>query len=185
MLQPQPQQHGILISDLHQSSWKNQIVNSLSKARDGTCIFMDTSPAHYHWATMGPRRVEFFFFFFGFLGLHSWHMEVSRLAIIGVGAASLHHSHSNTRSKPWVCDLQDSSRQCWIHNPLSKARDWTYNLMVPSWIVSAELRQKLPWVEFKYLYDAKFGFLSLLGPFLLPHTYTDLNSALVLHQTRP
>ena len=33
-----------------------------------------------------------------------------------------------------VCDLHRSSQQCWILNPLSEARDWTCNLMVPSWI---------------------------------------------------
>ena len=33
-----------------------------------------------------------------------------------------------------VCDLYHSSWQHWISNPLSKARDPTRNLMVPSWI---------------------------------------------------
>ena len=33
-----------------------------------------------------------------------------------------------------VCDLHHSSQQCWILNPLSEARDWTYNLIVPSQI---------------------------------------------------
>ena len=33
-----------------------------------------------------------------------------------------------------VCDLQHSSLQCWILNPLSKVRDQTLNLMVSSWI---------------------------------------------------
>ena len=33
-----------------------------------------------------------------------------------------------------VCDLHHSSRQCWILNPLSEARDGTRNLMVPSQI---------------------------------------------------
>jgi len=33
-----------------------------------------------------------------------------------------------------VCDLHHSSRQGRVLNPLSKARDRTCNLMVPSWI---------------------------------------------------
>ena len=33
-----------------------------------------------------------------------------------------------------VCNLHHSSKQHWILNPLSKARDWNHNLMVPSWI---------------------------------------------------
>ena len=33
-----------------------------------------------------------------------------------------------------VCNLHHSSRQCQILNSLSKAKDWTHNLMVPSQI---------------------------------------------------
>jgi len=33
-----------------------------------------------------------------------------------------------------ICDLHHRSWQRWILNPLSKARDQTCNLMVPSWI---------------------------------------------------
>ena len=43
-----------------------------------------------------------------------------------------------TATKTWdlsrVCDLHHNSQQCRILNPLSKARDQTHNLMVPSWI---------------------------------------------------
>ena len=44
---------------------------------------------------------------------------------IGAAAASLHHSHSNTRSSH-VCDLHHGSWQRQILNPLSKARDRTH-----------------------------------------------------------
>ena len=33
-----------------------------------------------------------------------------------------------------VCNVHHSSRQRQLLNPLSQARDWTHNLMVPSWI---------------------------------------------------
>ena len=33
-----------------------------------------------------------------------------------------------------ACDLRRSSRQCWILNLLSEARDQTCNLMILSWI---------------------------------------------------
>ena len=52
--------------------------------------------------------------------------------LIGAAAAGLHHSHSNTRSKSHLWPTHHSSRQHWILNPLSDARDWTLNLMVPS-----------------------------------------------------
>ena len=31
------------IFDLHHSSWQRQILNPLSKAKDGICVLMDTS----------------------------------------------------------------------------------------------------------------------------------------------
>ena len=44
------------ICNLHHSSWQCQILNLLSKARDQTCILMDTSQVCYHWATMGTPK---------------------------------------------------------------------------------------------------------------------------------
>ena len=41
------------ICDLHHSSWQRQILNPLSKARDWTCILMDASEIHFHWAMTG------------------------------------------------------------------------------------------------------------------------------------
>ena len=76
---------------------------------------------------INPTWCVIFFFFclfvLPFLGLHPWHMEVLRL---GIATATQDPSH--------VCDLYHSSRQCWIINPLSEARDWTRNLTVPSQI---------------------------------------------------
>ena len=48
-------------------------------------------------------------------------------------AACLHHSHSNTRSKPGLQPTPQLT-QCQILNPLREARGQTYNLMVTSWI---------------------------------------------------
>ena len=42
-------------------------------------------------------RVSIYIYIFVLLGLHLWHMEVSKL--IGAVAVSLHHSHSNAESE--------------------------------------------------------------------------------------
>ena len=41
------------VCDLPHSSQQRRILNPLSEARDRTRILMDTSRAHYLWATMG------------------------------------------------------------------------------------------------------------------------------------
>ena len=51
------------------------------------------------------------------------------------------------------CKLHHSSRQCGIFNPLSEARDWTHNLMVPSWI------------HFRCAMMGTPGFFVFLGPY--------------------
>ena len=67
--------------------------------------------------------------FYFFLGLHPWHMEVSRL-----GAESeLQLPASATATATWdpshICDAHHSSQQRQILNPLSKTRDWTLILV--------------------------------------------------------
>jgi len=49
-------------------------------------------------------------------------------------AAGLHHSHTAMWDPSYICNLHYSSPQCRILNLLSKARDQTCNLMVPSQI---------------------------------------------------
>ena len=78
------------------------------------------------------KHLLFFFFFLSFVltGLHLRHMEVPRL---GVSMELLAYSTAiTTRNPSCVSDLHHSSQQCWIHNPLSEARDRTRNLMAPS-----------------------------------------------------
>ena len=64
-----------------------------------------------------------------FLGLHLWHMEVSRLGV----KWELQLLACATATAIWdlshVFDLHHSSGQHWILNPLSEARDRTRILM--------------------------------------------------------
>ena len=41
------------VCHLYHSLRQHQILNPLSRARDQTCILMDTSWIHYHWVTLG------------------------------------------------------------------------------------------------------------------------------------
>ena len=72
--------------------------------------------------------------FFIFLGPHSWHMEVHRLGV----ELELQLPAYTTATGMWdpsrVCNVHHSLWQHRILNPLSKARDQTHNLMVPSQI---------------------------------------------------
>ena len=60
------------------------------------------------------------------------HMEVSRLEVESELHLLAYATATATRDPSCICDLHHSSRQRWIVNPLSKGRDRTCNLMVPS-----------------------------------------------------
>ena len=85
---------------------------------------------------MIDKAVFFFFLVFVLLGLHPLHVEVPRLGVelelqllaFTTAAATA------TSDTSCICHLYHSSWQCWILNPMSKARDRTPKLMVPSWI---------------------------------------------------
>ena len=92
-----------------------------SPCSDGRLLFLGLN--------VFPFLITFFFFF----GLFAFYRaapvaygDSQARDLIGTVAAGLHHSHSN------VCNLHHSSRQCWILNPLSGARDRTRVLMVVS-----------------------------------------------------
>ena len=72
--------------------------------------------------------------FFFFLGPQLQHTEVPRLQ----GELELKLLVYVTATAMWdpshICNLYQSSRQCWILSPLSKARDRIYILMDTSWV---------------------------------------------------
>ena len=53
-------QIGAVAVSLHHSSWQRQILYPLSKARDWTHVFMDTSWVCYGWATMETPYFPYF-----------------------------------------------------------------------------------------------------------------------------
>jgi len=136
------------VCDLQHCSWQRWFPDPLSKARGQTCILMDTSQICFCCAARGsPWRAvfclfvcflffcHFFFFFFLtflFLGPLLRHMEVPRLGVESELQPPAYTRATATQDPSHVCNLHHSSRQRQILNPLSKARDRTRNLMVPS-----------------------------------------------------
>ena len=76
-----------------------------------------------------------FLIFLLFLGPHLQHMEVSRVGVDSELQLPAHTTATATRDLSHVCDLYQSSRHCWIPDPLSKARDQTGILMDAGWIL--------------------------------------------------
>ena len=73
--------------------------------------------------TIFSHSVSCLFFFF--VWLHLWHMEVPRLGVELELQLSAYTTATAVPDLSHVCDLDHSSQQCWILNPLSKARDST------------------------------------------------------------
>ena len=69
-----------------------------------------------------------------FLGLHLQHMEVPRLGPESELQLPAYATATARQDPSRVCDLQHSSLQRQIPDPLTKARDRTHNLTVPSQI---------------------------------------------------
>ena len=61
-------------------------------------------------------------------------MEAPRLGVLLELLPPAYATATATPDLSRVCYLYHSSRQRWILNPLSEARDQTRNIMVPSWI---------------------------------------------------
>ena len=70
-----------------------------------------------------------FFCLFVFLGLHLRHMAVPRLGVELELQLPAYITATATQGPSCICDLHHSSRQHWILNPLSKAKDQTHVLM--------------------------------------------------------
>ena len=81
-----------------------------------------------------PWNIAIFFFFFClFRAVPAANGSSQASGWIRAAATSLHHSHSNAKSE-LLCNLHHSSRQHWILNLLSEARDQTHIFMDSSWV---------------------------------------------------
>ena len=121
---------------------------SLRLPREISCLSANPGKAGllcYIWNTksVDKKSITFLFFLALFVWLVTWGFFVCLFVLlfmatpaaygssqargwIGVAAAGLRHSHSNMVMQPsCFCNLHHNSQQCWIPNPLSKARDWT------------------------------------------------------------
>ena len=76
----------------------------------------------------------YLFIYFCFLGPHPQHMGVPRLEVKSQLQLTASATAKATQDPNRICNLHHSSQQHWILNPLSEARDWTRNFMVPHWI---------------------------------------------------
>ena len=101
------------------SSLQRAVSNRMVKADNGICIQL-------------RQNLWFFFLFFSFCfssGLLLWHMEVPRLESESELQLPAYAIATAMPDPSCLCDLPHRSWQCWIFNPLSKARDWTHILM--------------------------------------------------------
>ena len=78
------------------------------------------------------------------LGLHPRHMEVPRLGVELELQLPASTTAMTMQDQSQVCDLHHSSRQSWILNPLSEARDRTHDLMDPSQVHYHQATRGIP-----------------------------------------
>ena len=141
----------------HKNHFKKKKIGGVSKVTSRVEFISFALPCVYSllllvgWLSQAPllllSQYDFvgsnFFFFFAFLGPEprlGIELELQLLAYATATAtAALDPSH--------VCDLHHSSRQCWIPNSLSKARDQTLVLMDTSQIFFCCATMGTPWVQ--------------------------------------
>ena len=86
--------HNTTRCNLHHSSQQCWILNPLIRARDQTCILIDTSRVHYHWATMETLRF--------ILLIYMWKCKIHRETMTCPRA---HESTAESESRPSFLSL--------------------------------------------------------------------------------
>ena len=100
-------------------------------------------------------------------------MEVPRLGVELELQPPAYARATATPDPSRVCHPHHRSRQCRIPNPLSKAKDRTRNLMVPSRIHQLLRRELLTFIFLfgQFLAFERFSFVGWLKMWVLPKTY--------------
>ena len=86
--------------------------------------FLNRCPLSKPWVMTNLFRYQKFgLLFFFFLWPHPWHIQVPRLGGQNGLQLSAYTTATAMSDLSYVCDLHHSLRQCWILNPLNKARN--------------------------------------------------------------
>ena len=147
---------------------------------------------HYKWTELR----DFFFllpsflfiFLFLFLFIYLFTYLLIRAAPVAYGGPQ-----ARGRIRAVATRLHHSSRQRWIHNPLSKARDWTCNVMVTSQMCFCWAMTGTPFLLFYFLkilndfYLFRYRWFTVFCQFLLysnvtqSHIHIHSFSHIILH----
>ena len=114
----------------------NSIFSFLRKFHSGCTSYLPTkSVGRFPFVHPSPAFICRIFIFLSFFRAAPVAYGGSQArGLVGAVAACLCHRHSNARSDLHLLPTPHNSWQHQILNPLSEARGWTYNLMVPSQI---------------------------------------------------
>ena len=128
------------------------------------------------WATMGTllptlyQRVYFFVVLLCFLGSNLRHMEIPRLGVQSELQLLARTTAIAMPDPSRVCNLHHSSQQCCTLNSLREGRNWTHNLMVPSWICLHYAKMGTPMCVFLHVYNHTCLFVFYAYPFSCVYT---------------
>ena len=136
-----------------------------------------------HACCLGRRAwqvIDWLIDWFCFLGLHTQHMEVPRLGAESELRLQAYATGTAKGDLSHICNLDHSSWQCQILNPLSKARDWTQVLVDTGGDHYRWAMKGIPWQVNHFI----FSFITVPSPSDLlstPRQYLSPTSAATQH----
>ena len=136
--------------------------------RKGMCVYICVCVCVYtyicvyiyiwlgHFVVQQKWTQHFKLTFFLLLGLYLWHIEVPRLGVKLELQLPVDSTNTATWEPSCICDLQHSSQQCQILNPLSEAKGWTCVLMDTSQVHYHWAATGTPTLNFKKEKEEEF-----------------------------